>query len=159
MDTISAHGAEQVVDLRRVGTTTQDDHFNLRVVDVRDVVTNRLDVVDPGLDEVLHVQVDANRAAERLLAVVEHFELYRRREQTSEVDRVGIVGDRRLVQLRVEAMLRFIIDEHLDSSARVIERADDVAIIEVSCIRLQVGDDDMHLQKEGVHGQREQEAG
>jgi hypothetical protein len=65
-----------VVDLRRVGVATQDDHLNLRVVDVRDAVEDRLDVVDLGLDEVLHVQVGADRASERLLAVVERLELY-----------------------------------------------------------------------------------
>ncbi len=55
MDTIPTHGAEQVVDLRRVGVVTQNDHLSLRVIDVRDVVEDRLDVVDLGLDEVLHV--------------------------------------------------------------------------------------------------------
>ncbi len=54
-DTVPAHGAEQVVDLGRVGTATQDDHLNLQVVDVRDAVEDRLDVVDFGLHEVLHV--------------------------------------------------------------------------------------------------------
>jgi hypothetical protein len=81
MDTVSMHSAEQVVDLGRVGTGTQDDHLNLRVVDVRDAVEDRLDVVDLGFDEVLHIQVRADRAADRLLAVVERFELYRHREQ------------------------------------------------------------------------------
>jgi hypothetical protein len=31
------------------------------------------------------------------------------------------------------------VDEHLDGSARVIERADDPAIVEVPCVQLQVG--------------------
>jgi hypothetical protein len=53
----------------------------LRVVDVWDAIEDRLDVVDLGLDEVLHVQVRADRAAERLLAIVECLELYRHREQ------------------------------------------------------------------------------
>ncbi len=56
-------------------------------------------------------------------------------------------------------MLRSVINEHLDDSVRVIERADDLAIIEVSRVQLQVRDDVMHLEKEGVQGQREQEAG
>jgi hypothetical protein len=54
-DTIAAHGAEEVVDLGRVGTTTQDDHFSPWVVDVRDAVADQLDVFDFGLDEVFHV--------------------------------------------------------------------------------------------------------
>ncbi len=78
---VLAHGVEQVVDLGRVGAATQDDHLNLRVVDVWDAIEDRLDVVDLGLDEVLHVQVRADRAAERLLAIVECLELYRHREQ------------------------------------------------------------------------------
>jgi hypothetical protein len=69
-----------VVDLGRVGTATQDDHLSLRVVDVRDAVKDRLDVVDFGLDEVLHEQVEADRAAERaaerLLVVVKHHFLW-----------------------------------------------------------------------------------
>ncbi len=63
------------------------------------------------------------------------------------------------MQLQVEAVLRSVINEHLDDSVRVIERADDLAIIEVSRVQLQVRDDVMHLEKEGVQGQREQEAG
>ncbi len=47
-------------------------------------------------------------------------------------------------------MLRSIVDEHLDGFARVIERADDLAIIEVPHVQLQVEDDVMHLEKEGV---------
>jgi hypothetical protein len=46
-----------VVDLGRVGVATQDDHLSLRVVDVRDAVEDQLDVVNIGLDDVLHVQV------------------------------------------------------------------------------------------------------
>ncbi len=75
-DTIPTHGAKHVVDLGRIGTAVQDDHLSLRVVDVRDAVEDQLDVVDLGPDEVLHVQVEADRAAERLLAVVERLELY-----------------------------------------------------------------------------------
>ncbi len=111
---------------------------------------DRLDVIDLGLDEVLHVQVGADRAAERLLAIVERLELYRCQEQAPQVDRIGVAGDQRLVQLQVEAMLKSVIDEHLDGSARVIERADDLAIIEVPRVQLQVGDDVMHLEKESV---------
>jgi hypothetical protein len=65
-----------VVDLGRVGAATQNDHLNLRDVDVQDVVENRLDVVDLRLDEVLHVHVGADRAVEHLLVVVVRFELY-----------------------------------------------------------------------------------
>jgi hypothetical protein len=49
------HGAEQVVDLGRIGIVAQDDHLSLRVVNVRDAVEDWLDVVDLGLDEVLHI--------------------------------------------------------------------------------------------------------
>jgi hypothetical protein len=80
-DKVPVHGAEHVVDLGRIGAATQNDHFNLRVVDVRDAIEDRLNVIDLGLDEVLHVQVRADRAAERLLAIVVRLELYRRREQ------------------------------------------------------------------------------
>jgi hypothetical protein len=93
----------------------------LQVIDVWDAVKDRLDVVDLGVDEVLHEHVGADRAAERLLVVVEHLlvvvehlELYRRWEKTSQVDHVGIANDRRLMQLQVEALLKSIIDEHLD---------------------------------------------
>jgi hypothetical protein len=75
-DTIPAHGAEQVVDLGRIGAAMQNDHLNLWVVDVRDAVKHRLDVVDLGVDEVMHVQVRADRTAERLLVVVVRLELY-----------------------------------------------------------------------------------
>ncbi len=54
-DTVSVHGAEQVVDLGRIGIVAQDDHLSLRVVNVRDAVEDWLDVVDLGLDEVLHI--------------------------------------------------------------------------------------------------------
>jgi hypothetical protein len=40
-----------------------------------------------------------------------------------------------------------------------MERADDLAIVEVPRIQLQVGDDVVHLEEEGMQGQREQEAG
>jgi hypothetical protein len=53
-----------------------------------------LDVVDLGLDEVVHVYVEADRAAERLLAVIVCLELYRGREQASQDDHVGVAGDR-----------------------------------------------------------------
>ncbi len=139
-----------MVDLGQIGTAAQDDHLSLRVVNVRDAVEDWLDVVDLGPDEVLHVQVGANRATERLLAVVERLELCQRREQASQVDRVGIAADRRLVQLQVEAMLRYIVDEHLDGSARVIEHANNLAIIKVPRVQLQGRDDVMHLEKEGV---------
>jgi hypothetical protein len=92
-DTIPTHGAKEVVDLGRVGAPTQHDHLNLRVVDVRDAVEDRLDVVDLGLDEVLHVQVGANQVTEQLLAVIECLELYQHREQASQDDRVGVAGD------------------------------------------------------------------
>jgi hypothetical protein len=62
------------------------------------------------------------------------------------------------VQLQVEAMFRFVVDEHLDSLARIIERADNVTIIKVPRVQLQVRDDVMHLEKEGVQSQRKQEA-
>jgi hypothetical protein len=65
-----------VVDLGRIGATAQDDHLSLQVVDVRDVVEDRLNVVDFGPDEVLHVQVGADQATERLLVVIERLELY-----------------------------------------------------------------------------------
>ncbi len=61
------------------------------------------------------------------------------------------------MQLQVKALLRSVVDEHLDGSARVIERGDDLAIIEVPHVQLQVGDGVMHLEKEGVQGQRKQE--
>ncbi len=92
-DLVPAHSAEQVVDLGRVGVVAQDEHLNLQVVDVRDAVEDRLDVVDLGLDEVLHVQVGADRAVERLLAVVEHLELYRCREQVPQDDCIGVAGE------------------------------------------------------------------
>jgi hypothetical protein len=69
----------------------------LWVVDVRDAVEDQLDVVDFGLDEVLHIQVGADLVAERLLTIVERLELYRCREQPSQVDRVGVAGDQQLV--------------------------------------------------------------
>ncbi len=61
------------------------------------------------------------------------------------------------MQLQVEAVFRSVVDKHLDGSACVIERVDDLAIIEVPRVQLQVRDDVMHLDKEGVQGQREQE--
>jgi hypothetical protein len=70
------HGAEQVINLGRVGTNAHDDHLSLHVIDVQDAVEDRLDVVDLGLDEVLHIQVKVDRAAEHLLTVVERLELY-----------------------------------------------------------------------------------
>jgi hypothetical protein len=70
----------EVVDLGWVGTTAQDDHLSLWVVDVRDAVEDQLDVVDLDLDEVLHVQVMADWVAERLLAVVKRLELNRHQE-------------------------------------------------------------------------------
>ncbi len=36
-------------------------------------------------------------------------------------------------------MLRSVVHEHLEGSARVIERADDLAIVEVPRVQLQVG--------------------
>ncbi len=54
-------------------------------------------------------------------------------------------------------MFRSVINEHLDGSTHVIERADDLTIIEVPHIQLQVGDHVMHLEEEGVYGQQEQE--
>ncbi len=69
----------------------------MQVVDVRDVVEDRLDVVDLGLDEVLHVQVGADWATECLLAVVKPLELYQCREQAPQVDHVGVIRDRRLM--------------------------------------------------------------
>jgi hypothetical protein len=65
-----------VIDLGRVGGVTQDDHLSLWVIDVRDAVDDRLDVVDLGLDKILHVQVGPDRAVEHLLVVVERLELY-----------------------------------------------------------------------------------
>jgi hypothetical protein len=65
-----------VVDLGRVGAATQDDHLIMWVVDVQDAIEDRLDVVDLGLDEVLHVQVRADQASERLFLIVERLELY-----------------------------------------------------------------------------------
>jgi hypothetical protein len=65
-----------VVDLGRVGAATQDDHLIMWVVDVQDAIEDRLDVVDLGLDEVLHVQVMADQASERLFLIVERLELY-----------------------------------------------------------------------------------
>ncbi len=79
-DTITTHGVNEVVDLGWVGTTAQDDHLSLWVVDVRDAVEDQLDVVDLDLDEVLHVQVMADWVAERLLAVVKRLELNRHQE-------------------------------------------------------------------------------
>ncbi|CAK9869741.1 unnamed protein product [Sphagnum jensenii] len=154
-DTVPTHGVEQVVDLGRVGTAAQDDHLSLRVVDVWDAVEDQLDVVDLSLDEILHVQVGADRATERLLVVVKRLELYRRREQAPQVDRVGVVTDRRLVQLQEEAVLRSIVDKHLDDWARVIVRVDDLTIVEVPRIQPQVANDVMHFEKEGMQGQRE----
>ncbi len=52
----------------------------MQVVDVWDAVEDRLDIVDLGLHEVLHVHVGADQASKRLLAVVKHLELYRCRE-------------------------------------------------------------------------------
>ncbi len=69
-----------MVNLERVGAAALDDHLSLRVVDVRDAVEDRLDVVNLGLDELPHVQVEADWATERLLTVLECFELYRCRE-------------------------------------------------------------------------------
>ncbi len=63
------------------------------------------------------------------------------------------------MQLQVEAVFRSIIDEHLDGSAHVIKRADYFTIVEIPRIQLQVGDDIVHLEEEGVQGQWEQEAG
>ncbi len=57
-DTIPKHGAKQVVDLGQVNAVAQDDHLSLR-----DAIKDRLDVVDLGLDEVLHVQVETDRTA------------------------------------------------------------------------------------------------
>ncbi len=149
---VPAHGAKQVVDLARVGAARQNDHLNLRVIDVQDAVEDWLDVVDHSLDEVLHVQVGVDRAAKRL-------ELYRHLEQAPQDDRIGVAGDQWLVQLQLEAMFRFVVDEHLDNLARVIERADNFTIVEVPRIQLQVGDDVVHLEEEGVQGQRKEEAG
>jgi hypothetical protein len=58
------------------------------------------------------------------------------------------------VQLQVEAVFRSVVDERLDGSARVIKRADNLTIIELPRIQLQVGDDVVHLEEEGVQGQR-----
>jgi hypothetical protein len=57
----------------------------------------------------------------------------------------------------VEVVFRSVIDEDLDDSARVIERADNLTIVEILRIQLQVGDVVVHLEEEGVQGQREQE--
>ncbi len=62
------------------------------------------------------------------------------------------------MQLQVEVVFRSVVDKHLDGSARVIERADNLTIVEVPRIQLQVGDDVVYLEEEGVQGQREQEA-
>jgi hypothetical protein len=61
---------------------------------------------------------------------------YRRHEQAPHVHLIGIAGHRRLVKLQVEAMLTFVVDEHLDGSTRLIERADDLAIVEVPRVQL-----------------------
>jgi hypothetical protein len=90
---VLTHSVEQVVDLRRIVAPAQNDHLNLRIVDVRDAVQDRLDIVDLGLYEVLHVQVGADRAAERLLAIIESLELYRRREHGSQDNHVGVASD------------------------------------------------------------------
>ncbi len=79
--------------LRQVSVAAQYDHLNLRFVDVCDAVEDRQDVVGLGLDEVLHIQVGADRAAKRLLAIVECLELYRHREQALQVDRISVAGD------------------------------------------------------------------
>jgi hypothetical protein len=55
-------------------------------------------------------------------------------------------------------MLGSVVDEHLDDSARVIKHADDLAIVKVSHIQLQVDDDVVHLEEEGVQSWQEQEA-
>jgi hypothetical protein len=47
-------------------------------------------------------------------------------------------------------VFRSVVDEHLDGSARVIERADDLAIVKVPRVQLQVGDDVVHLEEESV---------
>jgi hypothetical protein len=70
-DMVPAHNVVQVVDLGRVGNVAQDDHLSFWVVDVRNAIEDQLDV-----DEVFHIHVEANWAAERLLAVVERFELH-----------------------------------------------------------------------------------
>ncbi len=54
----------------------------------------------------------------------------------------------------MEAVFRSVVDERLDGSARVIKRADNLTIIELPRIQLQVGDDVVHLEEEGVQGQR-----
>jgi hypothetical protein len=84
---------EQVVDLGRVDVATQDDHLNLHIVDVRNAIEDQLDVVNLRLDEVLHLQVGADRAVKCLLAIIERLELYRHREQALQDDRVDVAGD------------------------------------------------------------------
>ncbi len=53
----------------------------------------------------------------------------------------------------MEAIFRSVVDEHLDNLARVIERANDLAIVEIPCVQLKVRVDVVHLEEKGVQGQ------